>query len=224
MDLRAGAGAVAGMVAVAVAIWQLRVAVLDRRERRESQRLRGGTGRVVTGARPVVAPLGRLPSEVVGREELLAELHAALRRRRSAGVWVLGGLGGMGKSTVALTVAAEAQRSGRAVWWINAGDSVSMYGGLLEVRRQTDAPDDVTREVRDGRLTAPSRFWQFLADARPDALMVFDNADNPSVLSVDGHGRPGDGGVAGDHDATAAGGAGDRGRCRRSCGGALASR
>jgi hypothetical protein len=83
VEVLAGAGAVAGMVAVAVAIWQLRVAVLDRRERSGSQRLRGRTGRIVTGARPVVAPLGRLPSEVVGREELLAELRAALRRRRS---------------------------------------------------------------------------------------------------------------------------------------------
>jgi hypothetical protein len=149
----------------------------------------------LTEALPVDAPLGRLPAEVLGRDELVAEMTRALPRRRgrTPGVWVLAGLGGMGKSTVALQVAARAGRNGRKVWWVNAGDAVSLRGGLLEILRQAGAPDDVVREVRDGRPTAPARFWRFLSGRRTTALLVFDNADKPALLSADGHGSPGDG-------------------------------
>lgn len=100
----------------------------------------------------------------------------------------------MGKSTVALRVAAEAKRRGRTVWWVNAGDPASLQGGLLEILRQAEAPADVLRQLRDGRPTASAVFWQFLASrGKTRALLIFDNADTPSVLSSDGHSAPGDG-------------------------------
>jgi hypothetical protein len=60
---------------------------------------------------PVTVPLGRLPVEVRGRDVLLAELRRALTRkpRRRVGTWVLAGMGGLGKSTVALAVAEAAR-------------------------------------------------------------------------------------------------------------------
>ena len=196
MDLLGGAGSLAGVAAFAVSAWQLRVAVMERRDRRRTPQPTGRPDSSTEGALPVVAPLGRLPVEVLGRDELVAEMVEALKRRRgrAVGVWVLTGLGGMGKSTIALRLASEASQSGYTVWWINAGDQVSLNGGLLEILRQTGAPDDILREVRDGRPTAPARFWQFMAgEAKTKALLVFDNVNQPSVLSVNGHSSPGDG-------------------------------
>src|SRR5262249_24718764 len=70
---------------------------------------RGGLGWSV----PV--PLGRLPAGLRGRDGLLAELNGSLVSRRlararppSRRVWVLTGMGGLGKSAVALAAARSA--------------------------------------------------------------------------------------------------------------------
>ena len=59
------------------------------------------------GPLPVAPPLGKLPPEVRGREGLIGELRRALRPypRRASRAFVIAGLGGLGKSTVALTAA-----------------------------------------------------------------------------------------------------------------------
>ncbi len=56
---------------------------------------------------PVAPPLGKLPPEVRGREGLIAELRRALRPypRRASRAFVVAGMAGLGKSTVALTAA-----------------------------------------------------------------------------------------------------------------------
>ncbi|WP_189323740.1 tetratricopeptide repeat protein [Streptomyces flaveus] len=106
---------------------------------------------------------------------------------------MLAGLGGVGKSTVALRLAAEARSRGWPVWWVNAADPLSLRGGVLEVLRQVGAPDAVAREVRDGTPTAADRFWTFLEGAVKRAVLIFDNADEPAVLAADGVSLPGDG-------------------------------
>ncbi|GII34740.1 tetratricopeptide repeat protein [Planotetraspora mira] len=198
MDLLSLAGVVAGVLALGVGSLQLRVAILERRDARDRRRHRapGDAGLGVTGALPVSAPLGRLPSGVLGRAGLLEELAGALGRTRkkdSAGVWVLAGMGGVGKSTAALWLAARAQRRGWAVWWVNAADPVSLRGGVLEILRQLDAPAPVMRQVRDGSVIAADTFWRFVSGTAGRALLIFDNADVPGVLAVDGVSDPGDG-------------------------------
>ncbi|WP_203886465.1 tetratricopeptide repeat protein [Planotetraspora kaengkrachanensis] len=200
MDPLNAVAAVVGVVALGVGIWQLRVAIMDRRDARSAAVPRSDpepTGTVTSGSLPVVAPLGRLPVEVVGRDDLLAELRRALGRRRGGppGVWVLAGMGGVGKSTIALWLAAEARRLGRPVWWVNAADSLSLRGGSLEILRQLGAPEWVAREVRDAAPTAADRFWTFLDGPSTvrRGLLIFDNADAPELLSADGVSTPADG-------------------------------
>ncbi|GAA4566899.1 hypothetical protein GCM10023193_44660 [Planotetraspora kaengkrachanensis] len=71
-----------------------------------------------------------------------------------------------------------------------------MRGGIIEILRRLDAPESLLREVSDAAPTAADRFWTFLAE-RParshNALLVFDNADVPSVLAANGRSTPSDG-------------------------------
>ncbi len=139
------------------------------------------------GGLPVAVPIGRLPPKIRGRDALLAELRRPLSRRSasSAGTWVLTGMGGVGKSTLALAVAETAQSRGWRVWWVTATNSASLAGGMLEVLRQLSAPESVIRPVREGSPTAADRAWTYLNGphlADHHWLLVFDNADNPSAF------------------------------------------
>jgi hypothetical protein len=197
MDVLSAAASVAGVAALGVGAWQLAVAVMDRRDAR-----RRNTGLdesyPVDGALPVAAPYGRLPFDVVGREELKAELGQVLSRHRSVAskALVLAGMGGAGKSTAALWLASRFRARGRPVWWVNAADPVALRGAVVEILRRLGAPESLVREVSEGAPTAADRFWVFL-DARMRrsgrALLVLDNADVPAVLAADGVSIPADG-------------------------------
>jgi CRP-like cAMP-binding protein/tetratricopeptide (TPR) repeat protein len=150
------------------------------------------------GPLPVGAPLGKLPPEVRGRDGIIAELRRALRPypRRSSRVFVIAGMGGLGKSTVALTAARMARERGYRVWWVRAADSALLTSAMLEVLRELGAPESVTAPVREGARTAPARAWEFLNGDHAAGrrwLLVFDNADNPTVLAGADAGTPADG-------------------------------
>jgi hypothetical protein len=145
---------------------------------------------------PVTIPLGRLPAEVRGRDDLLAELRRGMARkpRRGGGTWVLAGMGGLGKSTVALAAAEAAQARGWRVWWVTAADAASLTGGMLEVLHQLGAPESVTRLVREGSPLAAERAWAYLNAGHRHGrwLLIFDNADTPAVLAASGAASPAD--------------------------------
>src|SRR5262249_56602121 len=106
--------------------------------------------------------------------------------RRSSRVFVIAGMGGLGKSTVALTAARMARERGYRVWWVRAADSALLTSGMLEVLRELGAPEPVTAPVREGARTAPERTWEFLNrdhGAGRRWLLAFDGADNPTVLA-----------------------------------------
>jgi hypothetical protein len=188
-------GSAAGVLAAGLVGWQVRLQVRERHELRSSPD--GRALPVSGGGLPVAVPVGRLPAEVRGRDAVLAELRRVLARkpRRGGGTWVLAGMGGLGKSTVALAVAREARSRGWRVWWVTATDTASLAGGMLEVLHELGAPESVTRPVREGGAVAPQRAWSFL-DGRHLAgrrwLLVFDNADSPVVLAAQGAASPAD--------------------------------
>ena len=71
----------------------------------------GGNGSVPL---PVAPPIGKLPADVRGRDGLLGELRRALRSYpwRASRTFVITGMGGLGKSTVALAAAKMAKDRG----------------------------------------------------------------------------------------------------------------
>jgi thymidylate kinase len=83
----------------------------------------------------VAVPVGRLPIEVRGRNELLSSLAGR------TGLVVLTGMGGVGKSTVAAGLARIVHRTGRTVWWVSAADQSTFAAGIVTVARDTAWPD-----------------------------------------------------------------------------------
>ncbi len=153
---------------------------------------------ISAGPLPVAAPLGKLPAEVRGREGLIGELRRALRPYpwRASRAFVIAGMGGLGKSTVALTAARMARERGYRVWWVRAADTAQLTSGMLEVLRELGAPELVTVPVREGARTAPERAWKFLNGDHAGGrrwMLVFDGADNPTVLAGADAGTPADG-------------------------------
>lgn len=139
----------------------------------------------------LVAPTSRLPTVVRGRQDLLKYLRRAVRRP-PARVQVLAGMGGVGKSTVALALyewATSDQRQSRGAWWVLAHDQESLTEGLVSLARVLGGNDIEVAAVRAGIGAARDRLWELLEQTRPGWLLVFDNADDPRVFDPDCDGR-----------------------------------
>ena len=199
-------GSLAGVLGVVLVAWQVRFQLRERHA--AIARDRSPDAGHFPDALSVTVPLGRLPAEIRGRDVLVSELRHLLTPRlslkrlmvrhqaRPGRTWVLAGMGGLGKSTVALATARAARAKGWRVWWVTAADTASLTGGMLEVLRQLGAPDTVTEPVREGAPAAAERAWEFLNGATHAAgrrwLLIFDNADIPSVLAAAGAANPAD--------------------------------
>jgi tetratricopeptide (TPR) repeat protein len=139
----------------------------------------GDVGEGCLAGASVAVPLGRLPVEVRGREAVLRTLE------HQRGLVVLTGMGGVGKSTVAAELARQA-RADRQVWWVSAADPSSLVAGLTTVARAIGASDSDLRAIAAQAGDGPDRFWTLLERASPGWLLIFDNADQPDLLAVQG--------------------------------------
>jgi hypothetical protein len=175
-SLQDDAGLVVSMVAtpdeLELRLFQALMEVTATRQDRPTESDAGGGG-------SVTLPLGQLPVAVRGRDDVLD----ALQDRR--GLIVLAGMGGVGKSTVALELArrvGEVEPT-RPTWWISTSDPSTVAAGLLTVARRLRADqadlDALRRQADDG----PDRFWMLLHQAPEGWLLVFDNADQPGLLA-----------------------------------------
>jgi Tetratricopeptide repeat len=123
----------------------------------------------------IAPPLGQLSAGLPmrGREEMLRELSGPGLRVR-----VLYGLGGCGKTRLALEAAAEAVRGGTEVWWVSGAGAGVLEAGMRAVGRRLG--------VTDGELghgDAADVIWQRLAARQRKWLLVIDNADDPQLLA-----------------------------------------
>lgn len=138
-----------------------------------------------TRARQTVPPQvwGGVPprnNNFTGREDLLEQLHDELgQHARSALVpQPLHGLGGIGKSQVAVEFAYRYQFDYALVWWIQSDDEQSIRRSLTSLARRLGlAESDDVQEIVDGvldalRLGHPHQSW----------LLVYDNAPEPSIV------------------------------------------
>ena len=128
-------------------------------------------------------PVWRVPARnavFTGRDEVLEQLHDRLNSSAMAVVapMALHGLGGVGKSQVALEYAHRYMADYDLVWWINAEQEelinpmLAPMAPQLGLRSQDSIPE-TAHAVREAlRLGRPYERW----------LLIFDNADNPGEV------------------------------------------
>jgi ATP/maltotriose-dependent transcriptional regulator MalT len=72
----------------------------------------------------------------VAREEELSEIHRMLRGDGSRHTVVLHGLGGVGKTQLAIAYAKQYKDNYSAVFWLNIKDKDSLKQGFAKVAKQ----------------------------------------------------------------------------------------
>ena len=135
----------------------------------------GGSGRLPGGVPRVWNVPARNPG-FTGRDQLLAELRERLLAGNAAVVQALHGMGGVGKTQLAVEYAHRFARYYDLAWWINSeqaeliGDQVAALGLALG----SVPPEAATEAVR----------WAVLADLRERGgwMLVFDNAEHPEDI------------------------------------------
>ena len=136
--------------------------------------------RAEVAARPgsAAAPIWRVPYRrnvsFTGREGLLEELHRALTRGAAV---ALTGLGGIGKTQLALEYAYRHRDEYRVVWWVRADDEATLaadYAGLAAALGLAE------REAKEqAMVVAAVRLW---LEQNTGWLLVFDNAGSRAAV------------------------------------------
>jgi tetratricopeptide (TPR) repeat protein len=127
----------------------------------------------------VGAAISNLPPRnlgFVGRAGLLEVLHQRLAGGESAALVAAYGLGGVGKTQLALEYAHRHAGDYELVWWLTADSALSIVGGLAEL-----APRVGVAVEPDLEATAAAVID--VLGRRAGWLLVFDNADDPQVVA-----------------------------------------
>jgi tetratricopeptide (TPR) repeat protein len=129
--------------------------------------------------RPRNLPFASLGGLFAGRDEDLADLHTALLGTKGAPV-ALHGLGGIGKTRLAIEYAWSREAVYSALLFVSASDGAALNAGLagLTAFEILDLPE---KEARDDatKITAVLRWLE----ANPTWLMILDNVDDRAAVA-----------------------------------------
>ena len=116
--------------------------------------------------------------EFAGREHVIERLAAELSSGSPAAVTqAIAGLGGIGKTQLALEYCYRHRDSYRVVWWIRAESKKTRIADLIALGQHLSPHIEVADEGEAVRLIVDR------LDQSPGWLLVFDNVENPSDLS-----------------------------------------
>src|SRR5262249_20934050 len=116
--------------------------------------------------------------DFVGRSDDLKALHAALQTREPVGIRPAGhtGMGGIGKTQLAVEYAYRHKADyPDGIFWVNAAEPLAQRLAQSGARLRLDARGETPDRQLQVAFEELSR--------RPDALLVFDNLDDPAQLT-----------------------------------------
>lgn len=144
----------------------------------------GSPGPAIAGPDSVRRPtVGRAPTVLRDRAEVLARLREGVAPGRGGEVYVLHGMGGCGKTALAYAFFHVATAEyGRVGLWVNASDRAALRAGMLAVAADRGAADGELLAARNGYRPAADLVWDRLDRSAEPWLLVLDNADDPAVL------------------------------------------
>jgi hypothetical protein len=125
----------------------------------------------------ITPPYGLRDGQLQGREVLITSIMSGAAK---PSVHILAGLGGSGKSRLALEIAFRAQAQGWQVWWVSVP---RINSGMREVASQLGAAESQVERAWHGAASATDLVWRFLNASTQPWLLILDNADEPTVLS-----------------------------------------
>jgi tetratricopeptide (TPR) repeat protein len=132
------------------------------------------------------APYGRLPGAVLGRDGILATLSQGDLADYPR-IQVVSGMGGVGKTTVALSAAHRAKEAGVEVFWVHAGSAAAVTDGMRCVALLAGAPvEHVAHAWEKGGRPAADLAWRYLETLDRPWLLVLDDADDLDALACPG--------------------------------------
>lgn len=133
---------------------------------------------------PAPPPLWHVPYPrnpfFTGREEVLQRLHAMLNHRHSLALsqsLAVSGLGGIGKTQIALEYAHCYRHEYHFVFWIHAATRESLFAGFIVLAQVLQLP---AKDERDqNRVIQAVKQW---FSTHQDWLLILDNADDVAMV------------------------------------------
>ncbi|OCK72772.1 HET-domain-containing protein, partial [Lepidopterella palustris CBS 459.81] len=128
------------------------------------------------------------PTQFVSRENELTEMHRFLHGHKSRSIVVLYGLGGIGKTQLAMEFVRRHKEKHTATFWLNANDEDSLKLSFRTIAQQVleDHPSTSTLANVDlnnlNQVVDAVKTWLKIKN-NTRWLMIYDNYDNPQASS-----------------------------------------
>jgi NB-ARC domain len=128
-------------------------------------------------------------TQFVAREKELSKMCELLQGHRSRSCVVLHGLGGIGKTQLAITYARRHKEKYTAIFWLNTNDEDSLKLSFRDVAQQvlrhhpsTSVLSSVDQDKDLDQVVSGVKAWlDFPQNTK--WLMIYDNFDNPKTFS-----------------------------------------